>query len=223
MRLLATLVLLLPAIAWGQIKDITRPPGLVELRPGDSIPEGATYRWKAIYPFDLAYREYLTLDAKQRVCLLDLDDPGKYVVDLLVINWDSKQSYDVRHIIEIEGDAPTPPEPGPGPEPEPEPDDKLSGLARAVRDEAKKSVRADVAGKLANVFETVASMIAAGGLNSIRDVQFSLRSKLADAGVKQADWSRLQRMIDGHLEKHARDVKSAGVVFEEVVKGLRAL
>lgn len=222
--LAAIIVLLLSAVAaFGQVKDITRKPGLVELRPGEEIPEGATYRWKPVYPFDLEFKEYLTLDAKLRVCLLDLDEPGKYVVDLLVIHWESRQTFDVRHIIEIEGDSPEPIPPGPNPpEPDPEPDD-LSGLAKAVRDEARKSVRTDVAGKLANIFETVASMIAAGGLGSIRDVQLTLRTQLADAGVKQADWSKLRRMIDGHLEKHARDVKSAGVVFEEVVKGLRAV
>mgnify|MGYP001546474129 CR=1 FL=1 len=224
MRLLLALILILPSVALGQIKDVTHPPGLVELKP-DEVPEGATYRWKPVFPFDLKFREYLTLDAKQRVCLLDLDDPGKYVVDLLVINWENKQSYDVRHIIEIEGNAPTPPEPGPepGPEPEPEPDDKLSGLAKAVRDEARRSVRAEVASRLADGFEAVSSMIAAGGTKTIRDAQYELRAHRAQSKIKDNDWSKLREMVDGHLEKHGRDVKAAGLIFEEIAKGLRAL
>lgn len=227
MRFLLALILLLPSVALGQIKDVVHPPGLVELKP-DEVPDGATYRWKPVFPFDLKFREYLTLDAKQRVCLLDLDAPGKYVVDLLVIHWESRQTYDVRHIIEIEGDAPTPPEPeptppGPDPEPEPEPDDKLSGLAKAVRDEARRSVRAEVASKLADGFEAVASMIAAGGTKTIRDAQYELRAQRAQAKIKDGDWSKLRGMIDGHLEKHGRDVKAAGLIFEEITKGLRAI
>ena len=62
MRFLLALILLLPSVALGQIKDVVHPPGLVELKP-DEVPDGATYRWKPVFPFDLKFREYLTLDA----------------------------------------------------------------------------------------------------------------------------------------------------------------
>lgn len=231
----AILILLLPTVvAWGQIKDVKYPPGLVELKPAD-IPDGATYRWKPVYPFDLKFREYLTLDAKLRVCLLDLDEPGKYVVDLLVINWESKQSFDVRHIIEIEDDAPLPPgpepkPPGPGPEPKPPapaPDD-LSEFALIVRNAAIAS-KVDVTklAELASPLEVVASQVAAGGIKNVADAFAEATRLTKEVSARWPEADRVATVELGSVIRKrvqtVRTIQQLEQVFLDASAGLASL
>lgn len=236
MRSLAIFFVLLGSICFGQIKNQTEQPGLVELKPAE-IPDGATYRWKAIFPFDLEYREYLTLDAKQRICLLNLQK-GKYVVDLIVTDWDKRMSYDVRHIIDVVGPDPVDPVDPVDPDPvdpvDPDPvdpapaPDNLPAFGKVIREMAISSkLPVAQAVKLVEPIETVASMAAAGRYQSAAEARSDL-AKRTLAVVKEwpeADYTKAQAIVAAVRKRSnmVLDFPTLAKVFEDAAAGLKSL
>lgn len=165
--------------------------------------------WMAAAGVD--FLERYTKDGRQ-VCILYLG-PGEYVIRAIVSDWEARRLVTDVWIVTVKGE-PKPPEP----EPDPEPD--LSAVAKKVADLSKGWGDRE---ELAVVFETVASMIAAGGLTTVEEVNSELVQRTVGLNTPEVLKSYVVLHLDEVAgEKSGKDVDKARKALEEFVKGLRA-
>jgi hypothetical protein len=172
----------------------------------------------------------ITLRFKTRTSLLEgwsslffVAEAGKtYVIDSDVIDWQNKKRTRKRWIIKVEG-APVPPAPvPPGPVPGPT---RPEGVAGLIFDQAKKVGDPESALLLAGNYETVSSMIAAGGLKTMEEAQKELFAMNKGLKLDAAKWTNFSEWMDSYSQKTAppKTLIDMQRFMDEVVRGLEAL
>lgn len=198
------LVLVVVLLAWmselanaveSQTIQKVSPPGFVELGFKE-LPPTAQIAWEAKQPNFLEFRQYRLENEDQKVAVFYLA-PGEYVILATVVDFDAKLFRKVTWQVTVQpgpGPTPVPPIP-PGPEPdepdEPEKPKTVFGLAFLEKAQEVKFHGTPQAKKIAQNFESVASAIAAGGINSIEASRNQLRSLNVDLPRSTAplwDW-----------------------------------
>ena len=148
-----------------------------------------------------------------------LEKPGKYWVDVTVIDFD-KNIYSRKQIVVTVGTVPpTPTPPGPGPGPAPSPNGPFEGLAAKVRN-VSVSMQPDAKFSLANVFETAAAKLA-----SREFLQLSQAANYINTNSPQCTPATGCKPVYDFLATDARSrvlsINSAVEYYREIAKGLR--
>lgn len=227
--------LLLGSVCLGQ--TITLPkevPGIagtfIEVK---AETDGEIVKWFTATPGLNVFPAHLLKDSKTAVVVALV--PGKY--DLIAYTAKDNMPSDPSRTTIVVTRLPGPgPGPGPGPEPnppEPEPDE-LTGLAKTVRDSARKVNNKDEAKLLAENYSSVISAIAAGAYDSlpfldartkiVSDV-FTMNRKTTE---KNPAWDPFFKELGALLTDMDRQGKIKSVndikaVFEQIQKGLEAV
>lgn len=119
-----------------------------------------------------------------------------------------------------QGEPPAPQPPGPGPEPQPKP--QLTGLALQVWEQAKGLPPADCK-RLADNYETVSSMIAAGGIRDLTSANAKLRELNRALNLPIVQWANFASWLDGKFNTDVQTITAAQKAISEVAQGLRAV
>ena len=170
----------------------------------------------------------MTLRFKTRTSLLEgwssiffIAEAGKtYVIDSDIIDWKNKKRIRKRWIIKVEG-APVPPAPVPVPPGPVRPE----GVAGLVFDAAKTAGAPKDAARIAENYETVSSMIAAGGLHTMEEAAKELFSLNKLLELDPAKWTHFSEWIDNYSQVTAppKSLLDMQRFMDQVVKGLEAL
>ena len=153
--------------------------------------------WSAADPITLRFKTRTSLKEGWS-SLFFVAEPGKtYVIDSDVIDWQNKKRTRKRWIIKVEG-APVPPKPvPPGPLPSPV---RPEGVAGLVFDQAKTAQSPEDAKRLAANYETVSSMIAAGGIHTMEEAAKELFSLNKELKLDPAKWTNFSEWIDKYSQ-----------------------
>lgn len=218
----------LVGLAAGETRQVTVPPGMVELRI--EAAEGATIGWEARDPLELDLRQY----EGGTVAVTCAHEPGKrLIVASDVIDWDARTWTRTTWVIVVEGDPgpkpPDPPDPGPDPPPPNPPDPSKYGLDKLARETLAKvgAEGRELAPQIAANFLATASAVAAGGLQTIdaarSDVQ---RRNRATLGALESAWRPWLYPIGAAVDRledagQFPGVKDYGRALAEIGRGLQ--
>lgn len=226
MRYIATV-----AVAWFAIAALAADPAidgpttvkqhkLVKLSPTGVESKNAGYIWD-VHPFGV-----VDSDERPDGKLIFTAPPGTYTVTLRVVDFDTKRISTARSTVTIEGVAPVPPPPGPTPVP-PGPDGRL-GLIKVSRDGIAKvssTTRDTDAKNLAEVYRSIASAVAAGGIPvNLNMILAEVRIK-AGTAVDAATWKPWgdaisSKLIELHNGKKLATKSDIVDALNEIAEGL---
>lgn len=224
MKALAIL-LCLSSLVLAESKTVTVEPGLVEIGREydtqlgeDGLPAWGV-AWQPMQPLTLPYKEYWVRDGEhfKPVCVLSLSKPGTYVVLASCSHFAERTIRTDTWTITVKGD----PEPDPGPKPPNPKPDPLSAVAKKVKELARPIPKARCS-ELADVFETVSSMIAAGGIKSTFAAMQEIQARTKEIELPDASRPLLEYLTEYFQVNVDKSLDKAEDSLLEVAKGLRA-
>jgi hypothetical protein len=116
--------------------------------------------------------------------------------------------------------APTPPVIPPAPPAPVPPKPTLTGFALEVYEHAKSLPPADCA-KLATNYETVSSMIAAGGILTLDQAFNKLSTMNKSLTLSPDKWTSFSLWLGSQYDAKATSIKQAGLLMDETARGLK--
>lgn len=130
--------------------------------------------------------------------------PGRFLLSLATVS-EGRPAIHTYYLSISDADGPAP-GPGPDPGPQPNPPDDLTGLARDVRDQARKIEDAETAAALASAFNATASQIAAGALDDPHEIvaEQTRRNREAVGDAREA-WLTFFTWLEDELQQRADD------------------
>lgn len=219
----------------GKVQRATREPGWVELVPPPAPGAiASSTAWHAVKPYDLGFRNYLTMDGEP-VCVLYLEKKGTFAMVATQGVWDGEKlsMRSTTYVITVvDPDKPDPVDPDPVDPDEPDkpdtPDPVPTGIAGELyRLAVQVGMPKEHCFALADTFDGTASAIAAGGLKTVEAVNISISSNMPRLPVSVREkYKPLTSWVSNYMKKNhptGSDVRAVETTLNEFVKGLRAV
>lgn len=167
------------------------------------------------------YPSGVEIISSDRSAFLESSTPGKYTV-LVAGVLDGKTFLEERGTLVREpiNPNPIPPGPNPGPNPVPPPGPAPVGFALEVAQRATGLPKADCIA-LATNYETVASVIAAGGITKLEDAVVKITELNKSLSLDKTKWAAFATWLGSQYNEKAQTLKEAQKLAEDTAVGLR--